>query len=258
MIIFKIIFFLFILKIGHYHALTIEESRKILNLHYNRTQQFEIKNTNQTVLFNEDINDQNYENSNQTSIDKTSTDIDIVTNKNVENVTIPQDNVDEMEEIDNTKTKYTLSEELSPMPKKKVDDDKNTIINLLYGSKAKEKDEKESPTIFEELFIDTLTKNLNKKKEKFFDSNFGDVSIEESFQTLGRLCHKFLQHYRYFCVEQPITIQNEMRCRGYQQDCSHFFRPKSPLQRITEKLQSNIRLGYYKLYDVQKTMSPFI
>uniref|UniRef100_A0A0N5CDQ3 Uncharacterized protein n=1 Tax=Strongyloides papillosus TaxID=174720 RepID=A0A0N5CDQ3_STREA len=218
--------------------MTIEESRKILDLRYKgATQQPEAvinDGTNGTTTIGTDLNE--------------------------DNITVPQEEYHEEINEENTKEQISISEALSPISET-VEDDKemnNGKLNDEEKRNTKKSDKDEPPTIFEELFIDTLTKSLDKRKKKFFNSNFGDIPVEESFETLGRLCYRFLQHYHFFCVQQPITTQNEMRCRGYQQDCSQFFRPKSPLEAVSEKLQSNIRLGYYKLHDMQKTMSPFI
>uniref|UniRef100_A0A0K0FF68 Uncharacterized protein n=1 Tax=Strongyloides venezuelensis TaxID=75913 RepID=A0A0K0FF68_STRVS len=214
--------------------MTIEESRKILDLHYKEaTQQPE-------VMINVGANG-------------TTT---IKTDLNEDYITVPK----EKYHGENTNEQPSISDALSPISGT-VEDDKEVNdrkLNDEEKNSTKKSDKEEPPTIFEELFIDTLTKSLDKRKKKFFNSNFGDIPVEESFETLGRLCYRFLQHYYFFCVQQPITSQNEMRCRGYQQDCSQFFRPKSPLEAVSEKLQSNIRLGYYKLHDMQKTMSPFI
>uniref|UniRef100_A0A0N4ZDI3 AcidPPc domain-containing protein n=1 Tax=Parastrongyloides trichosuri TaxID=131310 RepID=A0A0N4ZDI3_PARTI len=250
MLTYKFVFLLLLVKIKNCHSLTIEESRKILGLHYQEVQNGAKINN----VTNEDIEKKMGYVEDEKLIERT-TITEEIEKEYENNVTILPEQIQEKDIKDNSKLQFSLSESLTPMS-----ENVDTGMELMDGdgTETKEPDEKESPTIFEELFIDTLTQRLNKQKKKFFNTNFENLPVEESFETLSRLCYRFLQHYRYFCVNQIITPQNEMRCRGYRQDCSQFFRPKTPLERITEKYQSNIRLGYYKLNDMQKSMSPFI
>uniref|UniRef100_A0AC35U758 Uncharacterized protein n=1 Tax=Rhabditophanes sp. KR3021 TaxID=114890 RepID=A0AC35U758_9BILA len=112
------------------------------------------------------------------------------------------------------------------------------------------------PTIFEEMFIDTLTKEQNKDE---FETNFTHPTIEESFETLITLCGRFRNHFRFFCRSSLRSPENELRCKGYLQDCGQFIKPRNPLSVIAEKYQTNIlRGGYYDNRQKNKEVSPFV